>query len=453
MRFMLKDYQDDAVEEVLRNLADARDDWHRRHRPVAFSLTATTGAGKTVMAAAVIEALFEGNDDYDFEPDPGAVVLWFTDDPSLNEQTRFRLMEAADRIGHSRLVVIENTFNQEKLEPGKVYFLNAQKLSRNSMLVRGAPEEEQEPLIERSVMPDARSFTMWDTIRNTIENDQLTLYVILDEAHRGMKQHSASDRAERSTIVTRLINGVNGDPPGTIVWGISATVDRFNQAMAKAEGRTSYPPIVVDSRRVQESGLLKDDIRLGFPAISGQFDTVLLKQATRKAKETTALWQKYAAGKDDNKELVIPLLVVQVPNTPSDDLLLSAFNTISDEWPELAPNAMAHVFGEHTVIELGAHAVPHVSPEKVQESTHVRVLFAKDAVSTGWDCPRAEVLVSFRAAQDKTHITQLLGRMVRTPLARRVPGDDRLNSVECVLPHFNRATATTIAEMLLGKKA
>src|SRR5260370_26568649 len=104
MRFTLKDYQDDAVGEVRRNLADARDDWHRRHRPVAFSLTATTGAGKTVMAAAVIEALFEGNDDFDFEPDPGAVVLWFTDDPSLNEETPFRLMEAAARIGPSRLV-------------------------------------------------------------------------------------------------------------------------------------------------------------------------------------------------------------------------------------------------------------------------------------------------------------------------------------------------------------
>ena len=45
----------------------------------------------------------------------------------------------------------------------------------------------------------------------------------------------------------------------------------------------------------------------------------------------------------------------------------------------------------------------------------MRVLFAKDAISTGWDCPRAEVLVSFRPAEDETRITQLLGRMVRTP--------------------------------------
>ena len=78
---------------------------------------------------------------YDFDSDPGAAVLWFTDDPSLNEQTRFRLLDAADRIAHSRLVVIENTFNQEKLEPGKVYFLNAQKLGKKSLLIRGSTRE------------------------------------------------------------------------------------------------------------------------------------------------------------------------------------------------------------------------------------------------------------------------------------------------------------------------
>ena len=66
--------------------------------------------------------------------------------------------------------------------------------------------------------------------------------------------------------------------------------------------------------------------------------------------------------------------------------------------------------------------------------------------------PRAEVLVSFRPAEEETHITQLLGRMVRTPLARRIPGNDVLNSVECVLPHFNRQTATSVARVLLGQK-
>ncbi len=81
----------------------------------------------------------------------------------------------------------------------------------------------------------------------------------------------------------------------------------------------------------------------------------------------------------------------------------------------------------------------------------MRVLVAKDAISTGWDCPRAEVLVSFRPAKDHTHITQLLGRMVRNPLARRVPGDERLNSVDCILPFFDRTTAGNVVKFLTGQ--
>ena len=452
MRYTLKDYQNDAVAEVLHYLVRARNDWHRWKSPVAFSLTATTGAGKTVMAAAVIEALFYGNPEHNFESDPGAVVLWFTDDPSLNEQTRFRLLGAADGIAPSRLVVIENTFNQEKLEAGKVYFLNAQKLGKKSLLVRGAPENSLVRAQRDRPMPDARAFTMWATLTNTITDEDLTLYLILDEAHRGMKPPSKGDRAEKATIVQRLVNGSNGGPPVPIVWGISATVERFNDAMAKAENRTSYPPVVVDPTRVQESGLLKDDIRLDFPTETGRFDTVLLARATKKVKLATEHWHGYAQQEGPTVEAVVPLLVVQVPNKPSNELLLSAFMTIRETWPELEPDAMAHVFGEHARIKLGGFMVPHVSPETVQDSTHIRVLFAKDAISTGWDCPRAEVLVSFRTAKDETHITQLLGRMVRTPLARRVPGNDLLNAVECVLPHFDRSTAAKVARTMLGDR-
>ena len=121
MKFTLKDYQEEAVGDVLDRLDEAREDWHgKRKRISAFSLTATTGAGKTVMAAAVFEALFYGNDDHEFEADPGAVVIWFSDDPSLNEQSKWRLHQASDKLTVSDLVTVENTFSREKFEPGKV---------------------------------------------------------------------------------------------------------------------------------------------------------------------------------------------------------------------------------------------------------------------------------------------------------------------------------------------
>jgi hypothetical protein len=217
MKFTLKDYQADAVRDALSNLKKARKRWHEDADKHAFSLTAVTGAGKTVMAAAAFEALFHGDDEYDFDADPGAVVIWFSDDPALNEQTRFRLMEASDRIRHTDMVVVENTFNRAKFEAGKIYFLNTQKLGKNSLLVRGF-EGEDNVEMALDTRPDMRAYTIWDTIRNTIEDPDLTLYLVLDEAHRGMGTPSKAAESAKSTIVLRLINGASGVPGIPVVW-------------------------------------------------------------------------------------------------------------------------------------------------------------------------------------------------------------------------------------------
>ncbi|MBA4492115.1 DEAD/DEAH box helicase [Paracoccus sp. S1E-3] len=449
MKFTLKDYQEEAVENVLVNIKKASRRWREDGDKHAFSLTATTGAGKTVMAAAVFEALFHGDDNYDIEPDPGAVVIWFSDDPSLNEQSRFRLLEASDRLTLSDLVVVQNTFQREVLEPGKIYFLNTQKLGKSSLLVRGHDPDDEG--IEKDgqirLMPDSRSFTIWDTIQNTIDDPALTLYLVLDEAHRGMR--AATGAGEKTTIVKRLINGSGPVPGIPVVWGISATVERFNAAVSDMQGRATLPNVVVDSAKVQASGLLKDTIILDVPTDAGAFDTVLVRRGTDKLKEISSAWEAYGQQQDD-ADTVLPLMVLQVPNAPDHNDIGAALDTIYAQWPDLPEDAVAHVFGEHTAQTFGAHTVPYISPERVQESTWIRVLIAKDAISTGWDCPRAEVMVSFRPARDRTHITQLLGRMVRTPLARRIPGNDRLNSVDCLLPFFDEASVTDIAKALMS---
>src|SRR5690606_15033286 len=145
-----------------------------------------------------------------------------------------------------------NTFNQPKFNPGKIYFLNTQKLGKNSLLVRGFDESGIFP----EMRPDLRSYTIWDTIRNTIEDPSLTLFLVLDEAHRGM----GGDASEKPTIVKRLINGEKGVPGIPVVWGISATIERFNKAMQGADNRTMLPAVEVDTALVQDSGLLKDDV-------------------------------------------------------------------------------------------------------------------------------------------------------------------------------------------------
>jgi type III restriction enzyme len=448
MKFTLKDYQEDAVKDVLDRLKKARKRWHEEGDKHAFSLTAATGAGKTVMAAAVFEALFYGNDEYNFEADPGAVVIWFSDDPSLNVQSMWRLHEASDKLTVSDLVTIENTFNRDSLEAGKIYFLNTQKLGKNSLLVRGhdtgeGSSTEDDPQLE--IMPDLRSFTIWDIIKNTIEAPDLTLYLVLDEAHRGMKDSGDA----KPTIVKQLINGTGSVPSIPVVWGISATVDRFNKAMDGAKNRTTLPNVVVDSQKVQDSGLLKDNIILDVPDETGDFSTVLLRRGTDKLKEISEAWADYAKQQGE-AATVLPLMVLQVPNSPDHKEIGKALETIFARWPDLQPSHAANVFGEHKTESFGSYSVRYIEPQRVQESKDVRILIAKDAISTGWDCPRAEVMVSFRAATDKTHITQLLGRMVRTPLARRIPGNERLNSVDCLLPKFDKKSVLEVVASLMS---
>lgn len=452
MKFTLKDYQRDAVRDTLDNLGKARRLWHNESDRTAFSLTAVTGAGKTVMAAAAFEALFHGDDEFSFDADPGAVVIWFSDDPSLNEQTRFRFIEASDRINYTDLVVVENTFNRPKFQAGKIYFLNTQKLSKNSLLVRGHDPEELDGTFPE-MRPDLRAYTIWDTIQNTIEDPDLTLYLVLDEAHRGMGVPTAASQRAKSTIVQRLINGVGSVPGIPAVWGISATVERFNKAIESAGKHIKLPNVEVDASKVQESGLIKDTILLDIPDDVGDFDTVLVRRAADKLKEASLAWEAYSKQQRE-AHVVVPLMVLQVPNKPDPDDIGRALDTIFERYPELAAASVAHVFGEHTTQRFGNRDVPYIEPQRVQESTWVRVLIAKDAISTGWDCPRAEVMVSFRAATDKTHITQLLGRLVRSPLARRIPGNDRLNSVYCLLPKFNRkAVEQVVDELTTGNEA
>jgi len=56
--------------------------------------------------------------------------------------------------------------------------------------------------------------------------------------------------------------------------------------------------------------------------------------------------------------------------------------------------------------------------------------------------------MSFRTAVDAVAIAQLVGRMVRSPLARRVDDNEHLNSVALYLPHYNEQELKKIVNRL-----
>lgn len=80
--------------------------------------------------------MINGSADLGVDPDPRSSFLWVTDDPALNRQTRKRMIEASDLLHPNQLIVVDNDFLERDLRAGRVYFLNVQKLSKNSGLVR-----------------------------------------------------------------------------------------------------------------------------------------------------------------------------------------------------------------------------------------------------------------------------------------------------------------------------
>ncbi|GII96070.1 DEAD/DEAH box helicase [Sinosporangium siamense] len=424
MKYELFDYQESAAAVVSKYLVkaahDHADDADER---TAVVLAAPTGSGKTVIATSVIEASLDGD-----EAAPGivdATFLWVTDDPSLNRQTLHKMMAASSALAPNRLITIENDFDEEVFAPGRVYFLNIQKLSSSATLSKS--------------LVDGRTYSLWETISNTVSKRPYGFVVVVDEAHRGM----ATARRTRDTIVTQIIGGgATGRTPVPVVWGISATPKRFLSAMSELGRTTKTHPVRIED--VRASGLLKDQIILGHTRGIDAAESTLVRHAIKRVREYDHKWADYTASMSEPP--VHPALVVQVADKPSSKDLGDLVGTIIEEWPDVTPANIVHTFADHTLADAGTYQIAWCPPEDIQDRIDIRVVLCKTAITTGWDCPRAEVLLSLRVAKDMDLITQVMGRMVRTPLARRISTDEDLNAVHCILPKFDQAAVDAIAE-------
>ncbi|MFA3840730.1 DEAD/DEAH box helicase [Streptomyces aureus] len=427
MRYELFDYQEEAKAATLRALSSmARAHSDDPKERGAFVLAAPTGAGKTVIATAVIEAALDGD-----ETTPGienSTFLWVTDDPSLNRQTLQKMVAASSNLTPNRLITIESDFDQEVLEPGRVYFLNIQKLGSSTTLSKSNI--------------DGRRYSFWETVANTVRKRPHGFVVVVDEAHRGL----STARDSRNTIVSRIIggatNGASNNPEVPAVWGISAVPRRFREEMAQ-RGRTirSHTVAVED---VRASGLLKDQIVLGHTKGAEAAESTLLRRAVEKIRDYESRWSDYCKKTGDAR--LNPILVIQIEDKPSAKDLAGIVGTTLEEWPSISAANIVHTFASHSAEKVGSHQILYCPPEDIEGREDIRVVLCKTAITTGWDCPRAEVLVSMRVAKDVDLITQIMGRMVRTPLARRVLTDESLNTVYCILPKFDEKAVDQISQ-------
>ena len=414
MKVELFPFQKKALAGLRMQSAEALGSYRRTHSPQVVSFTAPTGAGKTIIMASLIESIYFGDDSY---PDQqNAIFVWLSDSPQLNEQSKQKIDLKADKIRLDQCVTItEETFDREVLDDGHIYFLNTQKLGKSSNLTKHS---------------DTRQYTIWETLANTAREKSDRLYLIIDEAHRGMQGREAS---RATTIMQKFLKGSTEDKlaPMPVVIGMSATSERFNRLV---EGTSStIHKVVVTADEVRASGLLKDRIVITYPEESSlNKDMAVLQAAADDWKEKWDHWTQYC--REQHYAYVNPVFVVQVlsstgdriSDTDLDDCLRKIEERTGFHFSE---GEVVHTFGQtSTSITVNGLNVRYEEPSRIAEDRNIKVVFFKENLSTGWDCPRAETMMSFRHAKDATYIAQLLGRMVRTPMQTRILVDEVLNS-------------------------
>ena len=433
MKFELFPFQKTALARLRQSAATALGNYRSTHTPQVVSYTAPTGAGKTIVMSALIEDIYYGDELYPEQPE--AIFIWLSDSPQLNEQSRLKIDLKADKIRLNQCVVIsDDAFDMETLEDGHIYFLNTQKLSKSSNLTKHS---------------DGRQYTIWETLSNTVREKGDRLYFIIDEAHRGAQ--SARDLTKNTTIMQKFLKGSEADrlPPMPVVIGMTATPQRFNRLAEGIQSTTHYVKTTADE--VRASGLLKDRIVITYPEHSGN-DMAVLQAATDEWRHKWDHWYQYCY--EQHYGQVNPILVIQVQNgsghqisaTDLDECLRIMEERLGDRFLE---GQVVHAFGEGTpTIQIGGLDVPYCEPSRIADDKRIKVVFFKETLTTGWDCPRAEVMMSFRRAVDHTYIAQLLGRMVRTPTQQHINVDETLNDVHLYLPQFNEATVYDVVKAL-----
>ena len=241
--------------------------------------------------------------------------------------------------------------------------------------------------------------------------------------------------------------------PVPVVIGMSATPARFNHLVAKSSA--TIHRVVVETEDVKASGLLKERIIVIYPdeqtSNAVAKDMAILEAATDEWKNKCEHWRQYISEQDAKN--FNPIFVVQVANgssgKTSDTDLNECLKKISQRIGiAFEIGEVVHTFGETADLTINGLQVQYRNPSSISGDEKVRVVFFKENLSTGWDCPQAETMMSFRRAVDATYIAQLLGRMIRTPLRRHIECDDILNEVRLYLPYFDKGTVQEIVREL-----
>ncbi len=345
-----------------------------RHTPVV--LKAPTGSGKTLISCSFIDELNKmPNWDYD------KAFIWVTFHEDLALQSRDKFAEYFSNNLENQLLTVSD-LSRGKLYANDILFLNWEKVkarkAENRVILRP----------DQAAMRKETGYYFEDFIENT-HHDNREIILVIDEAH----SHVGTDLAQK------VIEKIN---PNTVLH-ITATPTPEIELQAYRH----QTMVEVQREEVVKQGLIKEQIvtqtgeDLGNLAAE-DFDEALLELGIKKYKELQRSYE--ALGKNIN-----PLVMIQLPN---DDSRLVELGHPTKESITRAYLKKAGVQDNQIALWFDGRKVNYDETIKLNQS-EVSFLLFKQAAGTGWDCPRAHVLVMFREISSTTFYIQTLGRILR----------------------------------------
>ncbi|WP_416738401.1 DEAD/DEAH box helicase [Mycoplasma sp. 005V] len=335
-----------------------------------------TGSGKTLMMLQVIANLIDKDFDKEF------IFLWLAPGTgSLEEQSKNKMIKYYPEYNCGDVQdILINGFT-----PDTTYFINWEKIIKKG----------------NKATADAEYYNIHDRALAARENGYKFI-VIVDEEHINQTK-KAFDFLHTHIKPFKEIR-------------ISAT--------AKPAKGQEY--IEIRDKEVIDSGLITNSIYIN-PEVStkealADFEneaSILIKAAEKRRKEIVEAYQNI-----DPKYRINPLVIVQMPNK-SDDLIKYLQDEIFAEMGISVENGKLAIWLDRVKQNIDGIENPTSSAE---------YLIFKQATATGWDCPRAKILVKLRDNMVENFEIQTIGRIRRMPFQKHFDED---NIDNCFLYTFD----------------
>lgn len=367
-------FQRDTVDKLTQTYLTL---WKKEGRQLPLVFKAPTGSGKTYITALFLRGL---NHLPQWSEDKAFIWITFSDDLAMQSKDKFR--QYFENTLENNLLTVQD-INRGKLNENDILFLNWQKVVSVSAESRTLRRPEDKEMIKESGK-------YFEDVIDATKNEGREIVLVIDEAHTHVS----------TALAQKIVDYI--DPK--IVLHVSATPDK--SIIAEAAEHESF--IKIDRLEVIDEGLIKESIILQSEEDlkkmgSKDLDEVLLQLGIEKRNELLNEYKKL--GKNVN-----PLMLIQLPN--DDKNLIETGERTKEEivMSFLIRNGVK----EHKIARWFDGRKDHMDGITDNESD-VDFLLFKQAAGTGWDCPRASILVMYREVKSDKFYTQTVGRILRMP--------------------------------------